>query len=241
MIVKKGSSGKDVTYVQELLVRVGHLRADQVDGIAGNTTVEAIRNYQAAMGFSANDIDGIAGQKTIDSLESGTLAVIADSNKASAHFSFAEMTRSATASAHGLKNVPNEQEKRNIIYCATQLEKVREWLSKKAGKEIAIYVSSCFRSEKVNKLVGGSATSAHRYGLAIDFSAAGFGSPQAICAEIVAMQKAGIFVFDQLILEFPPTGWVHLGFRSANQVFRKQVLTAKKVNGKTVYSSGLQS
>jgi zinc D-Ala-D-Ala carboxypeptidase len=48
--------------------------------------------------------------------------------------------------------------------------------------------------------------------------------------------------FRQLILEFytpgiPDSGWVHVSYDSSD--LKKQVLTATKQNGKTVYLSGL--
>jgi hypothetical protein len=45
--------------------------------------------------------------------------------------------------------------------------------------------------------------------------------------------------FDQLIAEFPKNGnpeWVHVSYESSGKQ-RKQILVAKKVGGKTVYSN----
>lgn len=157
------------------------------------------------------------------------------------NFSWNEMTRSTTAARHGIENIPNETERANILRVAQELEKIRAYASEKRGQDTAIIVSSCFRSERVNKLVGGSSTSAHRFGLAADFDIQGYTSIRA--AELVKeMADKGLIEYDQLILEFPKNGagaWVHIGFKANSAHNRHQELTANKVNGKTVYSQGL--
>ena len=148
------------------------------------------------------------------------------------HFSLRELTRSETASRAGVQNEPSKAEMDNIRYTAEQLEKIRDYVGR------AIIVTSCFRSERVNKLVGGSSTSAHRYGLAADCDALGL----AFAKKLIAMRDEGKLEFDQLILEFPERGdgaWVHVGFRR-NSPMRNQIMTATKKNGKTVYLPGLQ-
>lgn len=152
----------------------------------------------------------------------------------SEHFSFRELTRSESARRAGIENVPTAAEMDNIYYTAQQLEKIREYVGR------GIIVTSCFRSERVNKLVGGSPTSAHRFGLAADCDAIGLTS-LAFAKELIKMRDVGKLVFDQLILEFPERGdgaWVHIGFRR-NAPMRNQILTATKKNGKTVYLQGL--
>lgn len=152
----------------------------------------------------------------------------------SEHFSLRELTRSESARRAGIENTPTASEMDNIYYTAQQLEKIREYTGR------AIIVTSCFRSERVNKLVGGSPTSAHRHGLAADCDAMGLTS-LAFAKLLIKMRDEGKLVFDQLILEFPERGdgaWVHIGFRR-NSPMRNQVLTATKKNGKTVYLQGL--
>lgn len=155
------------------------------------------------------------------------------------HFSWNEMTRSAIAARHGIANTPNDTERKNIRMVAQQMEKIRAYASEKRGKDTAIIITSCFRNERVNKLVGGSPTSAHRFGLAVDFVIQGMTSAQA-AALVKEMADKGLIIYDQLILEFPKSSgsWVHIGWRD-NGAQRGQELTANKVNGKTVYSQGL--
>ena len=150
------------------------------------------------------------------------------------HFSLKELTRSETARRLGLQNTPSSAEMANIQYTAEQPEKIRAYVGR------GIVVTSCFRSERVNKAVGGSPTSAHRFGLAADCDAIGLTS-LAFAKEIIKMRDEGKITFDQLILEFPERGdgaWVHVGFRR-NSPMRNQIMTATKKGGKTVYLPGL--
>lgn len=132
----------------------------------------------------------------------------------SPHFSLKEMTVTTT----GLSNTPTGQALANLNYTAQQMELVRSLLGK------PIKVNSGYRSAAANKAVGGSTTSAHSYGLAVDFVCPAFGSTRAICEAIV---KTGI-KFDQLILEKPNSstgGWVHIGFKQDGRGQRQQILT----------------
>ena len=152
------------------------------------------------------------------------------------HFSLKELTRSETARRLGIPNNPTDAEMDNIRYTAERLEEIRAYVGR------GIIVTSCFRSERTNKAVGGSPTSAHRFGLAADCDAIGLTS-LAFAKEIIKMRDEGKITFDQLILEFPERGdgaWVHVGFRRNGQM-RNQVLTATRKGGKTVYLQGLQA
>lgn len=86
------------------------------------------------------------------------------------NFSLRELTRSETARRMGVENIPTEKEMQNIRKTAEKLEEIREYVGR------GIIVTSCFRSERVNKLVGGSPTSAHRFGSAADCDAIGMTS-----------------------------------------------------------------
>jgi zinc D-Ala-D-Ala carboxypeptidase len=92
----------------------------------------------------------------------------------SAHFSLEEFTASQTASRLGLANTPDSTELANLRRLAAALENVRTLLG---GKPILI--SSAFRSEAVNKAVGGVANSAHA--LAADLISPASGTPLQIC------------------------------------------------------------
>ena len=151
------------------------------------------------------------------------------------HFSLKELTRSETARRYGVENTPSAAALAPIRFTAEQLEIIRAELNR------PIIVTSCFRSERVNNLVGGSKTSAHRLGLAADIDAIGLTSAE-LAEAIIKMRDEGKMKFDQLILEFPERdsgAWVHIGFTANPATYRNQILTAKKQNGKTVYLKGL--
>ena len=148
------------------------------------------------------------------------------------HFTLAEMTRTDT----GLDNTPTLSIVENIRLAAALMERVRAVLGDRP-----VSVSSCYRSEPVNRAVGGSSTSAHRWGLAVDFTCPEFGSPRDICQAVI---DAGL-PFDQLILEFPSASnkrggdWVHIGLPVIGEA-REQVLTSVRDMGRNVrYLKGL--
>lgn len=149
------------------------------------------------------------------------------------NFTLEELTHSATGEAKGLKNEPGAQELANIKMTAEVLQIIRDHFGS------PITVTSCFRSGAVNKAVGGSLTSAHRHGLAVDMNMAGMTSREFARRLRDFLLNNGMG-FDQLILEFPDAAvtWVHLGIATKTSR-RQQVLTATKRDGRTVYAVGL--
>jgi hypothetical protein len=126
--------------------------------------------------------------------------------KLSEHFDLDEFTVSQYAARKGLDNTPDSASIANLRVTAQGLEMVRDALG---GNPI--FISSGYRSSRVNKAIGGVATSQHCTGEAVDFKCPAFGTPRDIVAALV---KTGI-KFDQLILEFwsgGQTGWVHVSF-----------------------------
>lgn len=146
----------------------------------------------------------------------------------SPHFTLQEMTYSATAEANGIDNTPNEQELVELTKTADLLEEIRSILG-----NVPVAVSSGFRSEQVNRLVGGASNSAHRWGGAADISAPNCGDPLAICRKIEPhMVALGI---DQLIYESGGGAyWVHVGRPAPGNGARAQAFTI--ANGATTYS-----
>lgn len=117
-------------------------------------------------------------------------------------------------------NVPTEAEVENLRKLAVHiLQPLRDAVKK------PVIVNSAFRSEKVNKAVGGTATSQHRFGQAADIRITGM-SPLEVCKFIIAQGLP----FDQLIEEGT---WTHVSFGPRN---RRQVLTMR--GGK--YTPGLR-
>lgn len=125
----------------------------------------------------------------------------------SPHFSLEELT---TTQQRSLDNTPSAEVVAVLRQTAERMEGVRRLLGDKV-----IIVNSGYRSEAVNRAVGGSKTSDHRMGHAVDFTCQGFGDPRRICGELAGAS----FTFDQLIEEGQ---WVHLSFGPRS---RRQVLT----------------
>ena len=150
------------------------------------------------------------------------------------HFTLLEFTASDAARRLRIDNTPGTTALHALQHLAELMEQVRDVLG-----GVPVLISSGYRSAALNAAVGGSATSAHLLGLAADFTAPAFGSPRAICQELIA---AGL-VWDQLILEHPsaaePDGrWVHIGLPQLGKP-RRQILTAINRGGRVRYETGL--
>jgi hypothetical protein len=133
------------------------------------------------------------------------------------HFTLAELVRSDTATAKGILNLPDAMEVANLTRLAEVLEEIRSLCG-----DNPVLISSAFRSEELNRAVGGVPNSAHRKGLAADFTIPAFGTPTQVCQHLVGrVRSLGI---DQLINE--KTGgseWVHVGLSEDEP--RNQALT----------------
>ena len=147
----------------------------------------------------------------------------------SKHITYNEATRSETAKALGIDNTPNKKELENIKRVAEEIfEPLRKW----AGHPIRI--NSCFRNEATNRAIGGSKSSAHRYGLAFDLDSLG----KKTNAELFKWMEKNL-KFDQLIWEFDTEenpAWIHVGICEYKKKYRNQKLTATKSRSKTRYS-----
>ncbi|RAK61829.1 peptidase M15 [Phenylobacterium hankyongense] len=136
-----------------------------------------------------------------------------------AHFALEEL---ACTEHREFDNTPPPEVVATLRMTAARMEEVRRRLG-----ERVITVSSGYRSRALNRAVGGSKTSAHLTGHAVDFNCYGFGEPLEVCRALAGSDLA----FDQLIEE---GGWVHLSF---DPRLRRQVLT-KRPGG---YGLGLPS
>ncbi len=142
--------------------------------------------------------------------------------KLSDHVTRAEFEHSPTAVKHGISNEMSlEQIERAKLVCVNCFEPIRAYLKK------PIRVNSGFRSLLLNKKIGGSKTSQHCKGEALDLD----------------LHDRNLFNwiidnvdFDQLIYEFgtdTEANWFHISYSKGKN--RKQVLRALKRAGKTVY------
>jgi hypothetical protein len=147
----------------------------------------------------------------------------------SENLSLAEVTRSETAKRKGISNMPTPEHIENFKKLA---ENIFQPIRKHFGKPI--YISSGYRSAALNKAIGGSKTSQHCKGEAIDIDMDGTSITN---AQVFKFIKDNLN-FDQLIWEFGTDknpDWVHVSYNSTGKQ-RKQILKALKVNGKTSYA-----
>lgn len=142
----------------------------------------------------------------------------------SEHITYKEATASNKAKQLGISNTPNEKELRAMKLLADKVfEPLRKWYGK------PIQITSFFRSAKINKAIGGSATSQHSLGQAVDIDT------------VSDNRKLFDYIkdnlpFDQLIWEYgndSAPDWVHVSYSETRN--RKQVLRAVRNGGKTVY------
>lgn len=150
----------------------------------------------------------------------------------SENFTLTEFTKSQTGARLGIDNTPQGEHLENLKNLVT---KIIQPVRTKMGR--ALTINSGYRGPDLNKAVGGAATSQHCNGEAADIECPGV--PNYDLAKWIQDNLE----FDQLILEFytpgiPDSGWVHVSLKRSGAQ-RKQVLTAMKEGGKTVYKPGL--
>lgn len=95
-----------------------------------------------------------------------------------------------------------------------------------------VILSSGYRCPALNKLIGGSSTSAHTFAQAGDFEAIGQYNNYDVFA-----WAAKYLEFDQLIWEFGDSinpDWVHISFRASGN--RREILRSSKSGKRTIYT-----
>jgi zinc D-Ala-D-Ala carboxypeptidase len=145
------------------------------------------------------------------------------------NLSLAEATRSATALRKGIANKPTQQHLLNLKEVALHIfQPCREHFGK------PLRVTSGYRSEELNKAIGGSSKSQHSKGEALDMQ-----STKGYTNKELFMFIKDHLNFDQLIGEFPDNvgeyAWVHCSYKKEGN--RGEVLIAyKDDNNKTKYT-----
>lgn len=146
--------------------------------------------------------------------------------KLSKFISFEEALKSQTAERKGIKNIPDTEQTENMKYVAKNVfDKVREAMG------VPLIVSSFFRSPELNKAIGGSKTSQHIKGEAIDID-----HPSLNKKVFNYIQKN--LQFDQLIWEFGDStapAWVHVSLKREGENRGEILIAYKDPTGKTKY------
>ena len=146
--------------------------------------------------------------------------------KLTKNFTLDEFVISQTAIRNGIINTPNSDVIKNIkVLCVNILQPLRNKLKE------PIIITSGYRSEKLNRIIGGSKNSQHVIGEAADIIV-----PRMQACELFAFILTSDIKFDQLILEF--NSLVHISYRQREN--RNKVLLAKRIAGNIVYEENFE-
>ena len=131
----------------------------------------------------------------------------------SPHFSKLELRSSEMAARKGIINMPNAAADANLnCLCAEFLEPIRLHFG-------PIRVTSGYRCSTLNALIGGSKSSAHMDGCAVDFQPL---RPRVTLIEVMGWVRSSPLPFDQLIHEYG--SWIHLGIAPFGKIPRREAL-----------------
>jgi zinc D-Ala-D-Ala carboxypeptidase len=151
--------------------------------------------------------------------------------KLSNNLTLAEVVKSNTAIRRGIDNTPTDAHIENLKYVA---EKVFQPLREHFG--VPIYISSGYRSKALNEAIGGSKTSFHSHGMALDLDQDG--RNRGVSNADVFYYIKNNLPFSELIWEFGTEdnpNWVHVAIAKGRED-EKNAKIAYRVDGKTKYA-----
>tara|TARA_Y100001951_G_C11130435_1_gene177943 strand:+ start:137 stop:598 length:462 start_codon:yes stop_codon:yes gene_type:complete len=151
--------------------------------------------------------------------------------KISDHITYAEAIHSQTAKRKGIDNTPNPNQIEAMKVLAEKVfEPLREWVGG------PIKVNSFFRSPELNTAIGGSKTSQHCKGQAIDIDDVyGYKTN----SEMYHWVKENLN-FDQMIWEFgtdTQPNWIHISYVSEDNNRNRCLKAYKDDMGRTKYKT----
>lgn len=141
------------------------------------------------------------------------------------YFTIKELCYSDTAKLHKIDNTPTDEIINNLTeFTENVLDPLREaWGS-------PIEVNSGYRCDELNKKIGGSKTSSHRFGFAVDLKPVN-GLIDEFFEFVKKYFMENEILFDQIIDEYSgKSHWVHIGYKNSKGEQRKQIKIYK--NGK---------
>lgn len=118
------------------------------------------------------------------------------------YFSMAELTRSATAAAKGIDNIPSAEVRQNLT---ALVDNILDPLREAWGKPIT--VTSGYRSPALNKAVGGVSNSQHMSGQAADITTGNAVDNRRLFQLVQTLKLP----FDQMIDE-SNFSWIHISY-----------------------------
>ena len=123
------------------------------------------------------------------------------------YFSYSEFFKSDVAEKHQVKNIPDDAQLSQVLGNIKALVlNILDPLRARVGRPVII--TSGYRSQRVNDLVGGSKTSQHLSGKAADIHVQGYTSQQ---MDIVYQTIQMCYDFDQLIF-YPSKNIIHVSW-----------------------------
>ena len=132
----------------------------------------------------------------------------------SQHFTLGELCKTSAKTADG--NIPSHVHIENLKRLCGWLEKLRsEWNKRYGEGNNPIIINSGYRSEAVNKAVGGAPSSNHLTGCAVDIHVTGIEQLVRYAAILLDISDERQEDFDELLLERSPRGtyWLHFAVR----------------------------
>jgi len=151
--------------------------------------------------------------------------------KISDHITYAEAIHSQTAKRKGIDNTPNPNQIEAMKVLAEKVfEPLREWVGG------PIKVNSFFRSPELNTAIGGSKTSQHCKGQAIDIDDV-YGYKTNSDMDYWVKENLN---FDQMIWEFgtdTQPNWIHISYVSEDNNRNRCLKAYKDDMGRTKYKT----
>ena len=135
----------------------------------------------------------------------------------SEHFTLGEMCKTSAKTADG--NIPSHVHIENLRRLCGWLEMLRdEWNRRYGEGNDPIIINSGYRSEAVNKAVGGVKGSNHLTGCAADIRVAGMEQALRYAVILLDISDQSREDFDELLLERSPRGtyWLHFAVRPSD-------------------------
>ena len=136
--------------------------------------------------------------------------------KLSPHFTLGEMTKTNVKTERG--NLPSNQSIENLRHVCKWLELLRSRYNERYGEgDDPIVINSGYRSEEVNKAVGGVATSNHLTGCAADIRVSGMEQALRYAVILLDISDESREDFDELLIERNARGaiWLHFAVRES--------------------------
>ena len=143
----------------------------------------------------------------------------------SEHFTLGELCKTSAKTAD--KNIPSHIHIENLKRLCGWLEELRRrWNNIYGEGDDPIVINSGYRSEAVNKAVGGVSGSNHLTGCAVDIRVAGIEQLIRYATILLDISDLNHEDFDELLLERSPKGtyWLHFAVRPSGNRRRVRLL-----------------